>query len=164
MTSQRCQPVCWALVALLFLLCSPRPLAAQGHEYVKARYVKYEYRVPMRDGVRLFTAVYVPRDTTRKYPLLMIRTQSGLRPYGADQFVNDLGPSPLLAKAGYILVYQDVRGRWMSEGTFVNMRPHNPAKKTPKDVDESSDTYDTIDWLLKNVPNHNGKVGTYGTS
>lgn len=117
----------------------------------------------MRDGVRLFTAVYSPKDTSQKYPILMIRTQSGIRPYGADQFPADLGPSPLFGKEGYIFVYQDIRGRWMSEGTFDNMRPHNP-RKGAKEVDESSDTFDTIDWLLKKIPNHNGKVGHYGTS
>lgn len=151
-------------IGALLLLFSPHPLLAQGNEYVKTHYTKVEYKIPMRDGVHLFTAVYVPKDTDQKYPLLMIRTQSGVRPYGGDQFPNDLGPSPLFGKAGYIFVYQDIRGRWMSEGIFENLRPHNPAKKTPKDIDESSDTCDTIDWLLKKVPNHNGKVGLYGTS
>ncbi len=139
-------------------------MLAQGIEYVRTHYTKYEYQVPMRDGVRLFTAVYVPKDDSRKYPLLMLRTQSGVRPYGADQYPNDLGPSPLFGKEGYIFVYQDIRGRWMSEGTFINLRPHNPRKTGPQDIDESSDTYDTIDWLLKHVSNHNGKVGLYGTS
>lgn len=117
----------------------------------------------MRDGVNLFTAVYTPKDTSRTYPLLMLRTQSGIRPYGADHYHAELGPSPHFGKEGYIFVYQDIRGRWMSEGTFIDLRPHN-TNKGPKDVDESSDTYDTIDWLLKNVSNHNGKVGHYGTS
>jgi putative CocE/NonD family hydrolase len=103
----------------------------------------------------------------------MIRTQSGVRPYGVDQYPNDLGPSPLFGKAGYIFVYQDIRGRWMSEGEFVNMRPHKPHKPAaqarghkpgPKDIDESTDTHDTITYLLKHVRNHNGKVGLYGTS
>jgi putative CocE/NonD family hydrolase len=111
----------------------------------------------------LFTAVYTPKDTSRQYPILMIRTQSGLQPYGPGQYPANLGPSSLFAKEGYIFVYQDIRGRWMSEGTFINHRPHNPAKG-PKEVDENSDTYDTIDWLLKNVPNHNGKVGHQGSS
>lgn len=138
-------------------------LSAQGLDYVKSHYTKTEHQIPMRDGARLFTAVYTPKDTSQKYPILMIRTQSGIRPYGADQYHADLGPSPLFGKEGYIFVYQDIRGRWMSEGTFINMRPHDP-KKGPKDVDESSDTYDTIDWLLKNIQGHNGKVGHYGTS
>ncbi len=154
--------------ALLFSLCSavllPAGAAAQGLEYVKANYTKYEYRIPMRDGKRLFTAVYVPKDDSQKYPLLLTRTPYTVSPYGADRYKADLGPSPLFGKAGYIFVYQDVRGRWMSEGEYVNVRPHNPAKKGPQDIDESTDTYDTLDWLLKHVPNHNGKAGLWGIS
>jgi uncharacterized protein len=152
-----------ALYALFGVFLLTPTLWAQGLDYVKAHYTKTEHQIPMRDGVRLFTAVYAPKDTSRTYPLLMIRTQSGIRPYGVDQYPRDLGPSPLFGKEGYIFVYQDIRGRWMSEGTFVSMRPQHPVKG-PKDVDESSDTYDTIDWLLKHVRNHNGKVGHYGTS
>jgi putative CocE/NonD family hydrolase len=154
---------CFAPCAVLGLLLTAPALPAQGVDYVKAHYTKTEHQVSMRDGVRLYTAVYVPKDASRKYPILLTRTQSGIQPYGADQYHANLGPSALFGKEGYIFVYQDIRGRWMSEGTFVRMRPHNP-KKGPKDVDESSDTYDTIDWLLKNVANHNGKVGHYGTS
>ncbi len=136
---------------------------AQGIEHVKANYTKYEYRIPMRDGKRLFTSVYVPKDSSRTYPFLMTRTPYNVKPYGVDQYRSDLGPSPLFGKAGYIFVYQDVRGRWMSEGEFVNMRPHL-AQKTPQQIDESTDTYDTIDWLIKQIPNHNGKVGMTGIS
>ena len=167
MMPQRFECVPRAILATVVLLGLSAELFAQGIEYVKAHYTKHEYQIPMRDGAQLFTAVYAPKDTTQTYPLLMVRTQSGLRPYGPDQYPNTLiGPSPLphFVTEGYIFVAQDVRGRWMSEGTFVNMRPHNPNKKTPQDIDESSDAYDTIDWLLKNVPNHNGKVGLYGTS
>ncbi len=131
---------------------------------VKERYTKYEYRIPMRDGVKLFTAVYVPKDHSQKYPILLTRTPYTVGPYGVDQYKSSLGPSPLFQKEGYIFAYQDVRGRWMSEGEFVNMRPHKPVKKSPRDIDESSDTYDTIEWLLKQVPNHNGKVGMSGIS
>lgn len=152
------------VLAGLAAICSPSRLPAQGPEYIRAHYVKREYQIPMRDGVRLFTAVYSPKDTTHNYPLLMIRTQSGVLPYGEDQFPGVLGPSPLFGRSGYIFVYQDVRGRWMSEGNFTVLRPHNPHKQGLQDVDESTDTYDTIDWLLKNVPNHNGEVGHYGTS
>jgi putative CocE/NonD family hydrolase len=148
----------------LAYLCWPTVVLAQGIEHVKANYTKYEYRIPMRDGKRLFTAVYVPKDTAQKYPFLMTRTPYTVRPYGVDQYKTDLGPSPVFGKEGYIFVYQDVRGRWMSDGEFVNMRPHNPARKTAQDIDESTDTYDTIDWLLKHVPNHNGKFGLYGIS
>src|SRR5579884_754100 len=153
---------------LAVLLVPPGRASAQppapGVAEVKAAYTKYEYRIPMRDGKRLFTAVYVPKDQSQKYPILMTRTPYSVKPYGADQYPDQLRPSPLFARAGYIFVYQDVRGRWMSEGEYVNMRPYNPNKKGPQDVDESTDTYDTIDWLLKHVPGHNGKVGLWGIS
>jgi putative CocE/NonD family hydrolase len=131
---------------------------------VKAHYTKYEYRIPMRDGVRLFTAVYVPKDTSHPYPFLIDRTPYSVAPYGEDQYRTQLGPSPDFDKAGYIFVFQDVRGRYMSEGTFVEMRPHIDHKKSNHDVDDSSDLYDTIDWLLKNVPNNNGNAGIWGIS
>src|SRR5206468_2011326 len=145
-------------------LSPPTHLAAQGVESVKANYTKYEYRIPMRDGVRLFTAVYVPKDQTQRYPILLTRTPYSVRPYGEDAYKSGLGPSPLFANDGYIFVYQDVRGRWMSEGEFVNMRPHRPQKNGSQDIDESTDTYDTIDWLIQHVPNHNGRVGMWGIS
>ncbi len=152
------------LVGVLLVLLAPAPVSAQGVAEVKANYTKYEYRIPMRDGVRLHTAVYVPKDDRQPYPILLMRTPYSVRPYGANQYPDSVGPSPLFARAGYIFVAQDVRGRWMSEGEFVNMRPHNPNKKGPNDIDESSDTYDTIEFLLKTVPNHNGRVGQYGIS
>jgi hypothetical protein len=125
-----------------------KPPSAPEEDYVKAHYTKYEYRIPMRDGVRLFTAVYVPKDTSQSYPFLMDRTPYSVAPYGEDQYRKALGPSDEFEKAGYIFVYQDVRGRFMSEGTFVEMRPHIDHKTSPKDVDDASDTYDTIDYLL----------------
>src|SRR5580704_17931043 len=132
---------------------------------IKAKYTKYEYRIPMRDGKRLFTAVYVPKDESQKYPIMLNRTPYSVQPYGADRYRDRLGPSQFFYKAeGYIFALQDVRGRWMSEGEYVNMRPHLVVKKKPTDIDESSDTYDTIDWLIKHVPNHNGKVGQWGIS
>jgi len=137
---------------------------APEEDYVKAHYTKYEYRIPMRDGVRLFTAVYVPKDASQSYPFLMDRTPYGVAPYGVDQYPKRLGPSDEFEKAGYVFVYQDVRGRYMSEGTFVEMRPHIDHKTSPKDVDDASDTYDTIDYLLKHVPNNNGRVGIWGIS
>jgi putative CocE/NonD family hydrolase len=138
--------------------------APPEEDYVKAHYTKYEYRIPMRDGVRLFTAVYVPKDASQSYPFIMDRTPYSVAPYGEDQYAKHLGPSDEFEKAGYIFVYQDVRGRYMSEGTFVEMRPHIDVKTSPKDVDDSSDTYDTIDFLLKHVPNSNGRVGIWGIS
>jgi uncharacterized protein len=131
---------------------------------VKAHYTKYEYRIAMRDGVHLFTSVYVPKDTSHSYPFLIDRTPYSVSPYGVDSYRKQLGPSPDFDKAGYIFVFQDVRGRYMSEGNFVEMRPHIDDKKSKQDVDDSSDLYDTIDWLLKNVPNNNGKAGIWGIS
>jgi uncharacterized protein len=148
------------------LAAQPGPARSEAAEKalaeVKSSYTKYEYRIPMRDGKRLFTSVYVPKDQSQKYPILMSRTPYSARPYGADQYRDNLGPSSLFGKSGYIFVYQDVRGRWMSEGEYVNMRPHKPAKG-PKDIDESTDTYDTIEWLVKHLDN-NGKVGMWGIS
>lgn len=132
--------------------------------YIRLHYSKQEHMIPMRDGVKLFTSVYLPRDTTQKYPMLMKRTPYNVAPYGEDKFAATLGPSEHFVKAGYIFVNQDVRGRFMSEGEFVQVTPHVPDKQKSSDVDESSDTYDTIEWLLKNIPGHNGNVGMYGIS
>ncbi len=152
-----------------FALCSTSFLAAQAKpdtaEFdVKEHYTKYEYRIPMRDGVHLFTVVYVPKDNSHTYPFLINRTPYSVGPYGVDQYRKQLGPSAEFDKAGYIFVFQDVRGRWMSEGTFTEMRPHIDIKKSNKDVDDASDMYDTIDWLLKNIPNNNGSAGIWGIS
>jgi putative CocE/NonD family hydrolase len=146
------------------ILSVPHAAMAQGVEQVKANYTKYEYRIPMRDGKRLFTAVYVPKDGSKAYPILLTRTPYSLKPYGVDQYRANVGPSQHFSKAGYIFVYQDVRGRWMSEGEFVDMRPHRAVKREPTEIDESTDTWDTIEWLIKNLPNHNGKVGMTGIS
>src|SRR5215510_15191871 len=131
---------------------------------IQANYTKYESYITVRDGKRLFTSIYVPKDTSRSYPFLMTRTPYSVAPYGVDQYRTRLGPSEAFDKAGYIFVFQDVRGRYMSEGTFVEMRPHIDNKKSKQDVDDSSDFYDTIEWLLKNVPNNNGNVGIWGIS
>jgi hypothetical protein len=134
-------------------------------DYVRSHYTKYEFRIPMRDGKRMFTAVYVPKDAAGgPYPFLMNRTPYGVEPYGEDQYPKHLGPSDEFEKSGYIFVYQDVRGRWMSEGDFVEMRPHIDDKKSAQDVDDASDTYDTIEFLLKHVANNNDKVGIWGIS
>jgi putative CocE/NonD family hydrolase len=143
---------------------APSPEQLKAIEEVKAHYTKYEYRIPMRDGKRLFTSVYVPKDLSQRYPILLLRTPYRVGPYGVDQYRGDLGPSPAFRKAGYIFAYQDVRGRWMSEGEFVNMRPQLNGKAGPQDIDESTDTWDTIEWLVKNVPSNNGKVGQWGIS
>lgn len=132
--------------------------------YVRDHYTKQEYRIPMRDGVRLFTAIYMPKDTLEQYPILMRRTPYSCSPYGENRYHNMIGPSREIMLEGYIVVYQDVRGCYMSEGEFVNMTPHIPEKKGDRDVDESSDTYDTIEWLVNNIPNNNGRVGLWGVS
>jgi putative CocE/NonD family hydrolase len=151
-----------SFLTLLFLLQGFSP--AQTEAEVKANYTKREQLVPMRDGVKLFTAIYTPRDQSQTYPIMLYRTPYTVSPYGPDQYKPALGPSLFLQKEKYIFVYQDVRGKFMSEGEYVDVRPHNPKKSGPKDIDESSDTYDTIEWLLKNVPNNNGRVGMWGIS
>jgi putative CocE/NonD family hydrolase len=156
-------------VLTFFLAASISSLYAQNRpeapEFdVKEHYTKYEYRIPMRDGVRLFTSVYVPKDDSRPYPFLINRTPYSVGPYGVDQYRTQLGPSPDFDRSGYIFVFQDVRGRYMSEGQFVEMHPHIDNKKSNKDVDDASDMHDTIDWLLKNVPNNNGNAGIWGIS
>ncbi len=137
---------------------------AVSESYIRLHYSKQEYMVPMRDGVKLMTSVFIPKAPGWVYPILMKRTPYNVAPYGADKYPSKLGPSEHFVKAGYIFVNQDVRGRFASEGKFIQVTPHNPNKTKPTDVDESSDTYDTIEWLLKNVPQHNGRVGMYGIS
>jgi putative CocE/NonD family hydrolase len=138
-----------------------------GREFVRENYSKFEYRIAMRDGVKLFTSVYVPKDVfseSKTYPIMMQRTGYNVAPYGIDQYRASLGPSDLFAREKFIFVYQDIRGRFMSEGDYVVIRPHKPVKNGPKDTDESTDTYDTIEWLIHNVPGNTGKVGTWGIS
>jgi putative CocE/NonD family hydrolase len=161
--SRRPAYIAAAVLALLVF----RPVVAQEKPpedvYVRANYTKYEFEIPMRDGVKLFTAVYVPKDRSTSYPIMLLRTPYSVAPYGVDQYRPTIGPSDHFMKDGFIVVYQDVRGRYMSEGEWTEVRPHNP-KKGPKETDEASDTWDTIDWLVKNVPGNNGKVGMWGIS
>ena len=154
---------------LLVALALSSTVGAQMPDSVYSRqnYDKAEYQVTMRDGVKLFTAVYTPRDKSRSYPVLMQRTCYSVAPYGVEKFPRGrLGPSKFLMKDGYIFVYQDVRGRWMSEGTFDNMRPNIPGndRKNKTAIDEASDTWDTIDWLIRNIKGNNGRVGMWGIS
>jgi hypothetical protein len=156
-----------AVLAFAFTVARAQQPApdAPKEDYVRAHYTKYEFRIPMRDGKRLFTAVYVPKELSGgPYPFMMDRTPYSVGPYGEDQYPRHLGPSEEFEKSGYIFVYQDVRGRWMSEGDFAEMRPHVDEKKSPSDVDDASDTYDTIEFLLKHVDHNNGKVGIWGIS
>jgi putative CocE/NonD family hydrolase len=132
--------------------------------YVQENYDKIETKITMRDGVNLFTSIYTPKDKSKTYPILLQRTPYSVRPYGNEDYKTKIAPNEHLMKEGNIVVYQDVRGRWMSEGTYDNMRAYIPNKKDRTFVDESSDTYDTIDWLIKNIENNNGNVGTWGIS
>lgn len=136
--------------------------------YIKENYAKREVLIPMRDGVKLFTSIYEPKNKSERYPIMLDRTPYTVAPYGKDKDGNDqfkasLGPNELFAREGYIFVYQDVRGRWMSEGEFEDVRPET-AKPGTKETDESTDSYDTVDWLVKNVENNNGRVGIWGIS
>lgn len=131
--------------------------------WLAEHYTKFEHRIPMRDGVKLFTRVYVPKDDSQAWPILLTRTPYALKPYGADNYGDPSGSFRELAKDKFILVTQDVRGRYGSEGDYVHVRPFNPSKRA-KEIDESSDAYDTIDWLVKNIPNNNGNVGMFGIS
>jgi uncharacterized protein len=158
--------LCWSLFLFLPLLTAVvfAQSKPDGPDYdIKEHYTKYEYRIPMRDGVRLFTSVYAPKDNSRTYPFLIVRTPYSVAPYGVDQYRKHLGPSPEFAKSGYIFVNQDARGRYMSEGTYIEETPHID-NKSKQDVDDSTDLYDTIDWLLKNIPDNNGKAGMWGIS
>ena len=153
------------ILQIFFFVLASFAVQAQKTDslYISNNYNVAEYYVEMRDGVKLFTIVYTPKDQTKKYPMLMNRTC-----YGISNLKNFRlrTPSSFLIRSGYILVYQDVRGRYMSEGVFNNMTPNIPGNdvKNKKDIDESSDTYDTVDWLIKNIKNNNGRVGMYGIS
>lgn len=158
---------------LFLLLLLPLSLCAQESYYyslqqdsafIRENYDKAEYRIEMRDGVHLFTQVYSPKDKTKTHAIMLQRTPYSCQPYGVTEFRRRLGPNAFMLRDLYIIVFQDVRGRYASEGKFVEMTPHLDKKATPKDIDEASDTYDTIDWLVKNVANNNGKVGQWGIS
>lgn len=159
------------LFLLLFLLLTGLTAATAQQteaqrelaEYIRENYVKREVMIPMRDGVKLFTSIYEPKNRSQKYPILLNRTPYSISPYGKDTFPGSLGPNHLFAREGYIFANQDVRGRFMSEGEFENIRPDIPNTR-PSEIDESTDAYDTIEWLVKNVANNNGRVGMYGIS
>ncbi|MBL0334650.1 MAG: CocE/NonD family hydrolase [Chitinophagaceae bacterium] len=155
---------CYAILFLCFSVVS-RAQQDQDSAWIKEHYTKAEITITMRDGVKLFTTVYAPTDASEKHPILMMRTPYSCAPYGKD-FSGRLwaGHWKYYARENYIIVIQDVRGRWMSEGEFVDVRPFNKDKKTNTDIDEASDTWDTIDWLVKNQSNNNGNVGVFGIS
>jgi hypothetical protein len=142
----------------------PQPPQEPPSDYVRQHFTKYEYLIRARDGAKLFTSVYVPKTCDAPYPILMNRTPYSVGPYGVDQYRERIGPSDKAMKEGFVFAYQDVRGRYMSDGTWIEVRPHNPAKRAKTDTDESTDTWDTIDWLVKHVPCNNGRVGMWGVS
>ncbi len=150
------------IFSLLFLLTGIS-MFARDLEYVKANYDKKEVMIEMRDGIKLHTTIYAPKDKSKKYPILMSRTPYSCQPYGENAFKNRIGPNEFMVKEGNIFVQQDVRGRWNSEGVYDNMRPFIPNKKGDQ-TDEVSDTYDTIEWLINNMENTNKNVGIYGIS
>ncbi len=154
-------------VLLFFLMASVASIAqyAQDSAWIKEHYYKIERMIPMRDGVKLFTCIYIPTDQSEKHPLLLTRTPYSCAPYGENNFNANLWNRHwrYYARENYIIVTQDVRGRWMSEGDFVDIRPYNPNKKGTE-TDEASDTYDAIDWLIKNIPSNNERVGVFGIS
>ena len=160
-TSKRSRFIALIIFCFSLTLISSAVTHAQN---LSATYAKQEVRIPMRDGKTLHTAIFSPRDQSQKYPIMIIRTPYSCRPYGANAYPQKIGPSRVMEQDGYIFVKQDVRGRWNSEGNYDNMRPNVPGNEKDLPVDESSDTYDTIDWLLANVANHNGNVGMWGIS
>lgn len=154
-----------ALLPLLVLLFCSFQSHAQAPNFVKDNYEKWDRQITMRDGIKLYTVIYIPKDKSQNYPILMERTPYSAGPYGEGNYTgNGPGPSKLLSEEKYIFVTQDVRGRYMSEGKFEEMTPHKFTKKAPQDTDESTDTYDTVEWLLKNIPQNNGRVGITGIS
>ena len=159
-TFAACLSLAFVSILVAFI---PSTARAQTEADIKASYTKVEQMIPMRDGIKLFTSIYIPKDTSQKYPIMFDRTPYSVAPYGPNKFRTSLGPDELFAREGYIFVYQDVRGCWMSEGEFEDVRPYIP-HKTGTQIDETTDTYDTVDWLIKNLPNNNGRVGVYGIS
>lgn len=148
---------------LVYTLCLPLKSYTQGKAHLESHYTKQAFYIPMRDSVRLYTIVFAPKDNTRSYPIILCRTPYKPFSYNMDEMPDKIGPSEHFVKDGYIIVYQNTRGRFMSEGTTVNLTPHIPNKSSTQ-TDNSTDTYDTVEWLLKHINNHNGKVGLWGIS
>ena len=154
----------FAAGALAGIANAADPLEPVDKAWLEENYTKFEYRIPMRDGVKLFTAVYAPKDFSTNYPVWLTRTPYGVRPYGVDAYPDPGDALKFYAREKFIFALQDVRGRNGSEGEFMHVRPLRTAKSGPGDTDESTDAWDTIDWLVKHVPNNNGKVGLSGIS
>ncbi len=149
---------------LTLFFCAFTLLHAQGVEYIRSHYTKYDYTIPMRDGIKLFTSVYIPKSLESPLPILLLRTPYSVRPYGEDQFPTTLGPSELFAREGYIFVYQDARALSFGRG----VRACAPAQSNQEWSEglrrKHRISWDTIDWLVKNVPHNSGKVGIWGIS
>ncbi len=144
--------------SLLFaaaLAAAPLPVALAQQPQDSA-FTRSEAMIPMRDGVKLRVVIMTPRNAAAPLPILLQRT-----PYNADGAAGTARRAQELGLSGYIIVFGDIRGRFGSEGTFDMNRP---PRRTPAAIDESTDAYDTIDWLMKNLPNNNGRVGTFGVS
>ena len=152
------------LFVYIFFISSSALAQQTDSTWIVNNYYKIERQIPMRDGIKLFTAIYIPKNKTAKHPVLIKRTPYSCKPYGENNWINYWNNyQKEYFKEGYIMVTQDVRGRWMSEGEFKDVRPFNPNKKG-NETDEASDTYDTIDWLVKNIPDNNGNAGVFGIS
>ncbi len=158
-------------LCLCVLVITPLGLAGRsvaqepfGKDWIVEHFDKREVLVPMRDGVKLFTSIYTPKKSSEQFPILLKRTPYSCAPYGEKVLAENLGPSKLFLDKGYAFVSQDVRGAYMSEGSFVDMRPHIEGKSKPSQIDEASDAFDTVDWLVKNLPGNNGNVGMWGIS
>jgi putative CocE/NonD family hydrolase len=153
------------LTTVILAIALATPALAQDADFIRANYAKREVMIPMRDGIRLFTSIYTPKTADRPRPMVLNRTPYSVAPYGADSMPRSMDDQTMAyMRMGYIIVRQDVRGRWMSEGDYVNVRPVNPDRKSDRDIDEATDTYDTVEWLVNNVAGNNGRVGVRGTS
>ncbi len=154
------------LLAIVFFGQGLAQSNVQDSLWIAENYSKKEQYIPMRDGIRLFTSMYIPKNKSEKHPIIFMRTPYSCAPYGEDKYTANLWNRywKYYARENYIIVMQDVRGRWMSEGEFVDVRPFVKEKNSKTDIDESSDTYDAIDWMVKNINGNNGNVGVMGIS
>ena len=153
------------LLFLLFLcLCVPLHAQVIDQAWIQEHYTKREEMIPMRDGVMLYTAIYEPKKTDSPSPILMLRTPYRCAPYGNSMNSTLWTQWYLYAQEKYTFVFQDVRGKGNSQGEFVNIRPVTKSRQSVKDVDETTDTYDAVDWLVHHVKNNNGNVGLIGSS
>jgi len=152
------------LSIIIFILAFSSYSYSQSSEGLKDKYDKQEVYITMRDGVKLFTSIYTPKNTSMAHPVLLNRTPYDIEPGGPKNYNFFMQLYERYTSDEYIMVFQDVRGKYMSEGDYEDIRPVLPLKKSNKDIDESTDTWDTVDWLIKNIKNNNGNVGIFGIS